>query len=318
MGNRVLVTGATGFVGNVLCETLAAAGFIVRGAVRTSRTMPASVSECVTVGEIGAATSWEAALQGVDHVIHLAARVHVMKDDPANLDLYTETNLRGTRCLAAAAARADVQRFIYVSSVKVNGEETSGHPYSAADEPLPQDPYGVSKLHAERCVQEMAAQSAMRYTIVRPPLVYGPGVRANFLRLMRWIDEERPLPLGAIANRRSMVSVWNLSDLLLNLLANPAAVGRTLMVSDGLDFSTPELIRRIAHAMGRRERLLSVPVSMLKLLGAVSGKRAEIARLCGSLCVDLAETRAAVGWLPPVSVEVALERTVRWYLAASW
>lgn len=314
MSERVLVTGASGFVGSILCERLAEEGYRVRAAVRTDRPMPRAVGEQAIVGEIGAATDWGRALEGVDHVIHAAARVHVMHDSARNADLYAETNARGTLQLATEAARAGVRRFIYLSTVKVNGEDATERPYTSSDTPNPHDAYGQSKWQAEQHVREVAARGGLQFAVVRPPLVYGPGVRANFLRLLGWVDRERPLPLGSIQNRRSLVSVWNLTDLMVSLLRHPQGAGRVWMVSDDHDLSTPDLIRRIAHSMSRRARLLPIPVPLLRLMGAMTGKSAEIARLCGSLCVDVTPAREILGWRPPVSVDEGLARTTAWYL----
>lgn len=309
----VLVTGATGFVGSVLCESLARSGYRVRAALRSDRAVLACISEKAVVGDIGATTDWSAALDGIDYVIHAAARVHVMHDSAA--DLFAETNANGTQCLALAAAHAGVGRFIFLSSVKVNGEGTAGRAYSAADEPHPCDAYGKSKWDGEQYLREVGGTTAMETVIVRPPLVYGPGVKANFLRLLRWVDKELPLPLGAIDNSRSLVSVWNLCDLLVRLLTGRAAPAETWMVSDGEDLSTPELIRGLARAMDRRARLISVPAGLLRVCGGLIGRKAEMSRLCGSLAVDIARTRDKLGWSPPVSVEEALSRTVAWYLS---
>lgn len=199
----------------------------------------------------------------------------------------------------------------------MNGEETTGRAYTADDEPHPRDIYGKSKWLGERALFEAAGKGHMEPVVVRSPLVYGPGVRANFLRLLRLVDAQRPLPLGAISNRRSLVSVWNLADLLINVLENPAAAGRAWMVSDGDDLSTPELIRRIAAAMGRQPRLLRVPVGLLRAVGRVVGRTEEVARLCGSLAVDTSTTCRVLGWAAPVSVDEGLRRTVAAYLDTS-
>jgi UDP-glucose 4-epimerase len=311
---RVLVTGATGFVGTVLCETLARVGYVVRGAVRRNRALPACVAEKVVVGDINSTTDWTEALEGVDSVIHVAARVHELHAAAATVNLYLETNERGTQRLANAAARTKSCRFVYLSSIKVNGGEAASRAYTPLDEPHPQDAYGISKWHAERCIVQIAARTGMEAVIVRAPLVYGPGVRANFLRLMQWVDRGWPLPLGAIRNRRSLVNIWNLCDVLLHVLTHVSAPGRTWMVSDAEDLSTPDLIRRLGSAMGRPIRLLPVPVSLLQLSAGLMGRRAELARLCGSLAVDITQTCAELGWSPPVTVDEGLARTVAWYL----
>ena len=310
---RVLVTGATGFVGRELCETLSRRGYTVRAALRSERAVPACIAEKAVVGEIGSATDWAAALDGVDYVVHAAARVHVMND--AEVDLYFETNAHGTRRLAMAAAQAGVSRFLFLSSIKVNGEETRGRAYLATDTPDPGDAYGRSKLAGEKSVQEIGTSTAMETVIVRPPLVYGPGVKANFLRLLGWVAKERPMPFAAIGNSRSLVSVWNLTDLLLRVLQHPAAAGKAWLVSDGADLSTPLLIRTIARSMGRPVRLLPVPPALLQLAGALVGKKAEVTRLCGSLAVDIEPTRRELDWTPPISVDESIARTVTWYLS---
>lgn len=311
---RVLVTGASGFVGRVLCETLARSGYTVRAALREDRLMPGHVAERVIVGNIGPATTWDEAVRDVDCIVHLAARAHMLSDTAANSHLYLETNQQGSANLALAAARAGVPRFVFLSSVKVNGEDSMAGVFAADDVPAPQDAYGKSKWLAEQAVRAVALQSGMQVSVVRPPLVYGPGVKANFLRLMHWVDTRRPLPLAAVDNRRSLVSVWTLCDLLETLIEHPAAPG-TWMVSDGEDFSTPELIRRIGKAMNRRALLVAVPQGLLRFIGAVLGRTAEVNRLCGSLAVDISSTCGKLGWAPPLPADEALHRTVSWYLS---
>lgn len=204
---------------------------------------------------------------------------------------------------------------VYVSTVKVNGEGTTTRPYTAQDAPHPQDPYGLSKWLGEKLLLEAAAASGLEAAIVRPPLVYGPGVGGNFLRLLHWVDRGWPIPLASVSNRRSLVGVWNLCDLLARLLVHPAAPGRVWMISDGEDRSTPDLIREIGHAMGRRVRLLPAPLGPLRIIAALSGKSAEMRRLCGSLQVDIAQTCRELAWAPPVATQEGLARTVHWYLA---
>jgi UDP-glucose 4-epimerase len=309
---RVLVTGATGFVGRHLCTTLVEHGYTVRAAVRAAE--GAAAFERVAVGEIDSHTDWGAALDAVDVVVHLAARAHVLRGSDS-LDSYTRTNALGTQRLAAEAANRMVRRFVYLSTVKVNGERTNERSFTASDEPHPEDAYGVSKWLGEQYLREIAAKTRMQAVIVRAPLVYGPGARANFLRLMQLVDKGLPLPFGAIRNRRSLVNIWNLQDLLVNVLTNEPAAGRTWMVSDGDDLSTPQLVQRVGTALGRKVKLVAVPVSVLRGCAAVIGARAAIARLCDSLTVDIATTRADLAWSPPVSMSEALARTAHWYRA---
>lgn len=313
VSQRILVTGATGFVGRMLTRALLDANYQVRAAVRKPSPELPPVVEQVVVGDIGARTDWAQALQGVDAIVHSAARAHIMNAKPSDLDLYYETNARGTARLAHAAANSNVRRFVYVSSIKVNGEERANGAYTAADVANPQDPYGKSKWEGEKAL--LAIGGPMQAAIVRPPLVYGPAVRANFLRLMRWVDRELPLPLGSVHNRRSLVSVWNLCDLIQHMLVAPLPRSQAWLVSDGEDMSTPELIRRIARAMGRRARLLPVPGAALQLAATLTGKTAEISRLRGSLVVDITATQQELGWKPALSVDQALSRTVQWYLS---
>jgi UDP-glucose 4-epimerase len=308
---RVLVTGASGFIGRVLCATLTSSGYVVRAALRDA-SIPVSAAERLAVGDIVSA-DWTEALSGVQCVVHAAARAH-RSGTGGDAALHLRTNADATLRLARDAVRAGVERFVYLSSVKVNGEGRP-EPYRASDEPCPQDPYGRSKWLGEQHTFAAAAGSATAVAVVRSPLVFGPGVRANFLRLMRWVEQGRPLPLAAIDNRRSLVSVWNLCDLLRCVLTHPAAGGRVWMVSDGMDISTPELVRQIAAAMNRRARLFPVPTGVLRLAGALIGQGAEMARLCDSLTVDIAPTRAELGWRAPLATTEALARTAAWYLS---
>jgi UDP-glucose 4-epimerase len=308
---RVLVTGANGFVGRTLCGVLTASGLTVRAAVRDAAA-PGTAQERVVVGDISRA-DWTEALHDVQIVVHAAARAHappgVVEDE-----VYLRVNGEATAHLARAAAQAGVGRFVYLSSVKVNGEGRE-RAYSAADEPRPADVYGRSKWLGEQYALEASGRTTMQVAVVRSPLVYGPGVRANFLRLMRWVECGWPLPLGAIRNRRSMVSVWNLCDLLGRTLTHPAAAGRVWMVSDGEDLSTPELLRRVAGAMQRRARLVSIPTGLLRTAGNFCGLGPAVSRLCDSLTLDISATRSELEWSPPLSVAEGIARTVSWYLA---
>lgn len=310
----ILVTGATGFVGSALANRLMADG-ACGGVVAALRRLDASLPEGVKhvqVGDLLPNTNWNAALQQVNAVVHCAARVHVMQDSANNpLDAYRHVNVQGTLNLARQAAQAGVRRFVFVSSIKVNGEATlPGKPFSADDEPAPLDPYGLSKMEAEQGLQEISAQTGMEVVIVRPPLVYGPGVKANFASMMRWVAKGVPLPLGAIHNARSMVALDNLVDLLVTCLRHPAATGQTFLVSDGVDVSTTQLLRRTAHAMGKPARLLPVPAGLLQWGATLLGKRDVAQRLCGSLQVDIGKTRQLLGWAPPLTLDQGLKKAV--------
>jgi nucleoside-diphosphate-sugar epimerase len=314
--DHVLVTGATGFVGRHLCQRLAAGGYRVRVALRNPGPMPAGATDAVVVGDIGSRTDWSEALQEVDHVVHAAGRVHSKDATEASASLCTETNVLGTQSLAVAAARLSVKRFILMSSVKVNGEGTHGTAYTPFDVPNPQGAYARSKWQAEQVVAQTCTASGMEFAIIRPPLVYGPGVRANFLRLMDWVARGYPLPFGAIRNQRSFVSVWNLADLVERSLSNPAAANRTWMVSDGEDLSTAELVRRIAVALERRVHIFPLPEVVLRFGGRMTGTGDTVMKLCGSLRVDLSHTVALLGWNPPTSMDAGLDKTADWYRSA--
>lgn len=311
---RVLVTGATGFVGAALVPALRARGHVVRAALRRE---PAAcdADERVVVGDLAPGTDWRAAVDGVDAVVHLAARVHVMHDAAADpLAEFRRVNVEGTVALARAAAAAGVRRFVFVSSIKVNGEGTApGTAYSERDPPAPRDPYGRSKAEAETALRAVSAETGIEVVIVRPPLVYGPGVRANFLRLLAWAERGVPLPFGAVDNRRSLVYVGNLADALVACVEHPAAAGCVFLVSDGEDLSTGDLVRRIARALGRQPRLLPVPAGLLGGLARLAGRGAEADRLLGSLRVDPSALRERLGWSPPHRVDDALAATARWF-----
>jgi UDP-glucose 4-epimerase len=270
------------------------------------------------IGELTGRVDWSSALADCDAIIHLAARVHIMKDradDP--LTAFRAVNVAATENLARQAAQHGVRRFIFASSIKVNGESTSDKPFLASDLPITLDPYGQSKLEAEQALARIAEATGLEVVIVRPPLVYGPGVGANFLRLMQLVKSGLPLPFGALNNCRSMVALDNLIDLLLTCVRHPAAAGQTFLVSDGHDVSTPELIRMLAAAMGKRAWLLPVPTKLLAAGAAVAGKSAAAERLLGSLQVDIEKTRSTLGWQSVVSMDDAINATVAHFLSHS-
>ena len=281
-------------------------GSPVRGAVRLSNQKGDEV-----IGDIGPDTNWETALEGVDTIVHTAARVHVMKDSTKDpLREFRKVNLEGTLSLGRQAAYASVKRFIFISSIKVNGESTaSGKPFSANDLPDPADPYGISKWETEVGLHQLAKETGMEIVIVRPPLIYGPGVKANFLRMMRWVNNGVPLPLGAIHNKRSLVALDNLVDLIITCVEHPAAANQTFLAGDDEDLSTTELLQCMGNALGKPARLIPFPAGLLTLAAFLLGKRDVAQRLCGSLQVDISKARELLGWSPPVSVEDGLRKT---------
>jgi nucleoside-diphosphate-sugar epimerase len=315
----ILVTGATGFVGKALVQRLMAANVYPQIAVAVrragARQWPANVLPLVT-GDLLPNSDWSDALEGISVVVHCAARVHVMTDTAANpLDEFRRVNVQGTSNLARQAAAAGVQRFIFISSIKVNGEATKlGVPFSADDIPSPMDPYGLSKMEAEQELREIAAKTDLEVVIIRPPLVYGPGVKANFEAMMRWLRRGVPLPLGAIQNKRSLVALDNLIDLILTCIVHPAAANQTFLVSDGEDLSTTSLLKRMGVVLGKPARLIPVPPTALQLGATLFGKPAVAQRLCGSLQVDISKTRRLLDWTPPLSVDEGLRQVAKEYL----
>ncbi|WP_219095347.1 SDR family oxidoreductase [Pseudomonas sp. UMAB-40] len=313
---RILLAGASGFVGRGLVPLLLNQGHEVTAAVRKLTVDLDSRVKQGLIDGLSAEQDWQPLLIGQEAVIHLAARVHVMSDDSSDpLAEYRKVNVEGTLKLARQAVDAGVKRFIFISSVKVNGEGTTlGAPYSADMQAAPSDPYGVSKMEAEQGLRALAAETGMEVVIVRPVLVYGPGVQANVLSMMRWLHKGVPLPFGAIHNRRSLVALDNLVDLIATCIAHSAAANQTFLVSDGEDLSTTMLLRRMGAALGKPARLLSVPSWMLETGATMLGKQALAQRLCGSLQVDISKTRELLGWTPPVTVDEALNKTAKHFL----
>lgn len=312
---RVLVTGASGFVGGGLLGRLSLDGWQVRGSTRHDAPRGRSLIELVTVPDMGPATDWSSALSGVATIVHCAARVHVVKDTVADpLAEFRRVNLAGTLNLARQADREGVKRFIFVSSIGVNGAETVGLPFTAEDEPNPDSPYAISKYEAETGLRQISEKTGLELVIVRPPLVFGANAPGNFQRLLRAVSTGIPLPFGALRNQRSLVSLDNLIDLLITCLRHPSAAGQLFLVSDGEDISTTELIRRLATGMKSGTRLIPVPASVLRMTARLLGRPELGQRLCGSLQVDIAKTHRSLGWKPNVSIDDALQVTARNYM----
>ena len=311
---KVLVTGASGFVGNALCTHLVSRDFDV---VATVQNLPDALVPKLSyhiVTEICASTDWDDVLAGVQTVIHCAARVHVMRDhtqDP--LTEFRRVNTLGTETLSRAAARCGVKRLVFLSSIKVNGESAPPDaPFTQTSPANPYDSYAISKWEAEQALTRVSAETGLEIVVLRCSLVYGPGVKGNLLRLLSAVDHGIPLPLALARNRRSLIYLDNLTDAIATCLTHPAAAGKTYLMSDGEDVSTAELISRIAQALGKPSRLWPCPLGLMELAGMLTGKSDEIARLLGSLCIDSSKIRSELDWTPPYTVEQGLAETARW------
>jgi len=312
-----LVTGGSGFVGRALINrlTLIAGSTVIAPVRNVASTFPEGVRS-IPFTNLDATFNWSEELKDVDCVVHAAARVHVMNDVSADpLAAFREVNVEATLNLARQAAASGTKRFIFISSIKVNGEGAEpGTVYRADDVPAPIDPYGVSKLEAEQGLKELAAVTGMEVVIIRPVLVYGPGVKANFLSMMRWLYRGVPLPFGAVHNQRSLVAIDNLVDLIVTCSDHPAAANQVFLVSDGEDISTTQLLRKLAGALGKPARLLPIPVWLMSGAAALLGQRALSDRILGSLQVDISKNRQLLGWTPPVTLDKALSLTAQHFL----
>lgn len=310
---RVLLTGASGFVGKAVLKAAQKRGLEIRPVYRSMDSAKGQ-PEAVLVSELDGVADWSAALQGVDVVIHAAARAHIMREESLDpLAEYRRVNVEGTLNLACQAAAAGVRRFVFISSIKVNGEATTpGYPFTADDTPAPKDAYGLSKAEAETQLKLLAQETGMEVTIIRPPLIYGPGVKGNLASLISWVRRGLPLPLGAVThNRRSLVGLDNLVDLILVCADHPKAANQTFLISDGEDLSTTELLRMIAKALGRSARLPWISTGAISLIAGLLGKKMISQRLLGSLQVDIRKTCAFLDWKPPVSIDEGLRRAVQ-------
>ncbi len=314
--DTLLITGANGFVGKALCNYASSLGFQVKALTRTEYGFSDGIQN-VVCGDLNSPRLLLDAMHGVDVVVHLAARVHVMQESSSDaLAAYRAVNVDLTLNLAKQAAATGVRRFIYMSSIKVNGERTEvGNAFDADDIPAPEDPYGVSKMEAENALFEFSRLTGMEVVIIRPPLIYGPGVGANFMAMMHWLARRVPLPLGAINNRRSMVALNNLLSLIVTCISHPKAAGQVFLVSDDQDVSVTQLLKKLARAMKIPAVLVPVPVAVIKLVAAILGKSAVAQRLCDNLQVDIKKTKVILNWAPPLNVDDGLKVTTDWYLS---
>ena len=320
MNERVLVTGADGFVGRYICRKLIESGYSLRAGVRNVESIPdlqravPGLSDSSLLGDLGASPELRGPLAGVSAVMHLAARVHVMKDSSGNpLQEFRRVNVVGTKSLARAAAEAGVRRFIFVSTIKVNGDSTSDEPFNVDMPPAPQDAYAISKCEAEEALRSVAVESGLEVVIVRPPLVYGPGVRGNFLRLMSLVDRALPLPWPKGKNRRSMIGAANLADFLVRCVDHPNAAGQSFLVKDSEDISTRELISRLARLLGRPVRLVPIPEPLIRLAARLTMNKEAAGRVLDSLVINSDFAQQLLKWAPPVTLDEGLATTAQWY-----
>jgi len=312
---KVLITGASGFIGSALCLRILVEGWQVRGTFRSESDvslLPKGV-KAFPIRTIDSDTKWNGALAGIDTVVHLAARVHVMDDvssDP--LAEYRTVNVEGTKRLAIEAVKTGVKRFIYISSIKVNGEGKASA-YTEVDKETPEDSYGLSKWEAEQELHKISRSTGIEVVIIRPPLVYGPGVKANFLSLFKIVKHGIPLPFLCINNQRSFIYLGNLIDAIVTCINHPKAADETFLICDGENVSTPELIKKIATALEKSARLFHIPLFLMKIFGKLIGRSAAMDRLIGTLMIDHAKFRKKLGWKPPYTMEHGLRETAKWF-----
>jgi len=317
MPKKILVTGATGFLGKSLIQHFCT--FPDVSVVAPVRNIKANLPERVIrarLSDINEDTDWREALAGVDVVVHAAARVHVMQEESKqSIENFRAVNVKGTLCLARQAIDAKVKKFIYISSIKVNGEATTyGRAFSASDAPNPLDAYGLSKYEAEQQLMQLAQTGAIEVVIIRPVLIYGPGVSANFRQMMHWLTKGIPMPFGSVHNLRSLVSLNNVVDLVTTCVDHPRAANQVFLVSDDEDVSTTQLMQRLLTFLGRKTWLIPVPVSLLKFFARLVGRGAVAQRLFGSLQVDIKKNRELLGWRPPFTLDEGLKATAEHFL----
>jgi nucleoside-diphosphate-sugar epimerase len=315
INRKVLITGANGFVGQTVCQYLMNSEIPIRKVLRKKPDHQES-QDCHIVGDINAHTDWSSALGQIDSIVHLAARAHIMKDTSSNpLNEFRRINVEGTVNLARQAARANIRRFIFISSIKVNGEKTEGKGFTEKDKPAPEDPYGISKFEAEQELHQVARETGLDVVILRPPLIYGPLVKANFYQLMNTIYNGWPLPLGRVNNQRSLLYVGAFANAIKTCLMHPNASGKTFLVSDKKALSTSDLVIKLGEFLNRSPRLLNVPVSWMKLGGKFLGKTAAIDKLTSSLIIDNSKIQQELNWSSPYSIDLGMQKTAEWFLA---
>lgn len=309
-GPRILITGANGFIGRHLRSHFLSIGQDVRCASRQE-----SGTGNINIENIDSRTNWQDALDGIDVIIHLASLTQIIANPASDpLRTFRETNSEGTRRLAEQAANSGVKRLIYISSIKVNGELSGEHPFTPDDDAKPKTAYGISKWEAENALLQIAGTSSLEIVIIRPPMVYGPGVKGNFMSMMKWLKAGIPLPLGSIHNKRSLVGIDNLIDLIITCLIHPAARNQTFLVSDGEDMSTTELLNSLSSALGTPPRIFPCPQSVVGLAAKLAGKEQIAQRLLGNLQVDISKTVDLLEWTPPISLAQGVDQTAEWYL----